>query len=430
MNLSGRGLRSAALILLIGIAEQWAGGPGLWSVLAAIWFVLWALDGAYSHRLSLTSRLDQASAPRLGRSWQPRVELHAVHGKARAARIYLPTPSLFSGRDVRLEWEHLDRPALVQADWTPTQLGHWAWPSLQLRVLGPLGLGWWRRKLPAPGEAQAVRPDTGRVQSAEAGAARYGLEAAIAAGPGAEPYGLRDYRAGDALRNIAWRASARRDRWLTREYADEQQLQLMLVIDAGRAGRQQIGELMRLHHAVNAAARIAERAVALGDRVGLLVYDPQGLRVRQAPLAGLAALRRIQGSLTQLDSAATEADPIPAALALRRLCRQRTLILWFTDIDSGASASPLSDAVSLLVPRHLPLFAGFEDSALETLAQRKPSRWQDPYIRLAAVQAQHAARLQRASLRHHGCEVVSAAPTEIDARLLARYRELRSMRRI
>lgn len=429
MNLSGRGLGSAALILLIGIAEQWAGGPGLWSLLAAGWLLLWTLDGVYAHRLSLTVRQDRTPAPRLGRRWQARIEVHAVHGKARAARIYLPTPSLFSGRDVRLEWEHLDQPALVQADWTPTQLGHWVWPSLQLRVLGPLGLGWWRRKLPAPGEAQAVRLDTGRVQSAEAGTARYGLEAAITAGPGAEPYGLRDYRAGDALRDIAWRASSRRDRWLTREYADEQQLQLMLVIDAGRAGRQQIGELMRLHHAVNAAARIAERAVALGDRVGLLVYDPQGLRMQQTPLAGLAALRRIQGSLTQLDSAATEADPIPAALALRRLCRQRTLILWFTDIDSGASASPLQNAVSLLVPKHLPLFAGFEDEALDALRQRAPRHWHDPYIRLAAEQAQQSAGLQRGTLRHLGCEVVSAAPTQIDARLFARYRQLRERRR-
>ena len=391
--------------------------------------LLWTLDGVYAHRLSLTVRQDRTPAPRLGRRWQARIEVHAVHGKARAARIYLPTPSLFSGRDVRLEWEHLDQPALVQADWTPTQLGHWVWPSLQLRVLGPLGLGWWRRKLPAPGEAQAVRLDTGRVQSAEAGTARYGLEAAITAGPGAEPYGLRDYRAGDALRDIAWRASSRRDRWLTREYADEQQLQLMLVIDAGRAGRQQIGELMRLHHAVNAAARIAERAVALGDRVGLLVYDPQGLRMQQTPLAGLAALRRIQGSLTQLDSAATEADPIPAALALRRLCRQRTLILWFTDIDSGASASPLQNAVSLLVPKHLPLFAGFEDEALDALRQRAPRHWHDPYIRLAAEQAQQSAGLQRGTLRHLGCEVVSAAPTQIDARLFARYRQLRERRR-
>src|SRR5690606_11716961 len=109
----------------------------------------------------------------------------------------------------------------------PTLRRGWQVPGrIRLSTIRPLGLAraWcWlqpRTRLlvyPAP-EAEAVPlPDAGGE-----GAARRSRSS------GEQPDHLRDYRAGDALRQIAWKASARNQRLLVREYEASAQRELAL----------------------------------------------------------------------------------------------------------------------------------------------------------------------------------------------------------
>ena len=101
-------------------------------------------------------------------------------------------------------------------------------------------------------------------------------------GPGAQVEQLRDYRPGDPLRVIDWRATARRRQLVSRDFAEDQHLDVMLALDVGRASRIQCGELDRLGHYVNAAARLAQHVVAQEDRIGLVLFGDQPLRVAAA----------------------------------------------------------------------------------------------------------------------------------------------------
>ena len=91
-------------------------------------------------------------------------------------------------------------------------------------------------------------------------------------GVGVELLQLRDYVSGDALSRIDWKATARRGSLVSREYSEAQHLEILLVIDAGRGSRVRAGALDRLGLYANVAARLAEHAVSIEDRVGLLVY--------------------------------------------------------------------------------------------------------------------------------------------------------------
>ena len=52
-------------------------------------------------------------------------------------------------------------------------------------------------------------------------------------GTGREFDHLRDYRAGDEMRNISWPATARRAKVVTREFTTERSQQVWIVLDAG-----------------------------------------------------------------------------------------------------------------------------------------------------------------------------------------------------
>jgi uncharacterized protein (DUF58 family) len=277
--------------------------------------------------------------------------------------------------------------------------------------------------------ALAVEPDLLAELGRRAGQTPAGAVAQRERGGGTEFLGLREYHSGDPLRAIAWKVSARRKRMLVREFADEQRLEMILVIDAGRAGGQQIGALTRLHHAVNAAARLAQRASALGDAIGLVTYAAQLQRSSQ-PISGSRAFRELRGALSSLRVVGEESDPMSAALAVRKLCRHRALVLWFSEVEGAAQGGALSQAAQLLLPKHLPLFVDIRDRELAAICQQPPTSWSAPYAQLAAGHALDRDERAVRELRHLGCEVVQALPENLEAQLLRRYLELRTRRRI
>ena len=54
---------------------------------------------------------------------------------------------------------------------------------------------------------------------------------------GREFESLRDYQRGDEVRNIAWPATARRGKLITREFTTERSQKVWIVLDAGRLSR-------------------------------------------------------------------------------------------------------------------------------------------------------------------------------------------------
>jgi uncharacterized protein (DUF58 family) len=92
-------------------------------------------------------------------------------------------------------------------------------------------------------------------------------------GSGSELLDLRDYRPGDPPKRIAWKASARRDKLITREFESEVPLRCTLFLDVsdsvriGPPGRNALADL------VGTAAAVTQAAAGNRDLVGLAICD-------------------------------------------------------------------------------------------------------------------------------------------------------------
>ena len=89
-------------------------------------------------------------------------------------------------------------------------------------------------------------------------------------GEGTDFHQMRDYRVGDSLRQVDWKATARMRRLISREYQDERNQHLLMVIDTGRRMLARDGELSHFDHVLNAALVVSYLALRQGDAVGLL----------------------------------------------------------------------------------------------------------------------------------------------------------------
>lgn len=96
-----------------------------------------------------------------------------------------------------------------------------------------------------------------------------GMETHRRAGFGEEFMGVRDYRAGDPLRLVHWRSSARHKRLMVKEFEEQITTRVSVFLDLGRRGLVGVGDQTSVEYAIKAAAAIGKRTVELGHELEL-----------------------------------------------------------------------------------------------------------------------------------------------------------------
>jgi len=432
MSLRQNALLLVMLAALIAILGDWSGDPTLaraWPAPLALLLLGLAYEAWMAGRAQLALRLQSPHQWLLCRPTPIRFEISTRWGRA-AALLLAPAAPPTVALDHAVVT--LQLPAAGAGAWqsaaTARRLGRFEWPPLRTRLAGVLGLAWWHRPL-STAFALRVVPDIlhhdERARDAQAGGAR----AARRSGAGGEVLQLRDYRAGDPPRAIDWKATARSGRLVSRDFSEDQHLEIVIALDASRASGLAAGNSDRLALYVNIAARLAQRAALLDDRVGLLLYADQPLAAL-ATGRGTAAVSCLRALLAEARVQPAEANPALAALRIRNMAHQRALVLMLTDLDDTGMASALLGAARLLMPKHLPFIAGVASEAAQSLALRPAADEFDVFESIAAQR--YCAGLSRNvhALRSLGAACVLAAPAVLDRAVLDAYAGFRSRRRV
>jgi uncharacterized protein (DUF58 family) len=267
-----------------------------------------------------------------------------------------------------------------------------------------------------------------------------GLVVTRGRGQGSEFDSLREYVTGDDPRGIDWRASARRDHLVSKQWRPERDRRVLCVLDTGRtsAGRIATGEQEytdesevsgepRLDLAIDAALLLASVAAHAGDKVDLLAIDTS-THVNVSANSS-RHLHRINGALATLQPALVETDFGRVVAEVLRTERKRALVVLFTTLDPGALGEGLVPVLPSLVSRHTVFVAAVHDPALDALADRHDSA---DAIHTAAAAQRGLTELQRvrAALVRHGVSVVDEPATTFASAVTDRYLALKAAGRL
>jgi uncharacterized protein (DUF58 family) len=174
----------------------------------------------------------------------------------------------------------------------------------------------------------------------------FGRRASHVRGRGLDFEELRGYVAGDDVRSIDWRVTARARKPYVRVYSEERDRPTMLVID--QRINMFFGSRVSMKSVIAAefAALAAWRVFRQGDRVGALIFNDdttEQVRMRRSRANVLRILDRIiyQNHLLRAD---TRSQPRPERLnevlaSVARLCHHDTLILIASDFDGADQAT-------------------------------------------------------------------------------------------
>ncbi|GAB2905044.1 DUF58 domain-containing protein [Uliginosibacterium flavum] len=422
---SNRLLTALAVWLALAIAtvflpalSPWCGGLGavllLWAT--ADWLLLRAQPLPASQRVvNATLAVGEWSPVEIRLHWAGSVPARLSvfdHHPAGFAQEGLPGQILTAGNN-SFALRYRVR-ALLRGD---HQFG-----QIELRIVSPWQA--WLRQTKV-GEAQDVRvyPNFAplarhALRAVDYRNARFGLQQRRRRGQGMDFSQLREYREGDSMRQIDWKATTRMGKMISREYQDERDQRILLLVDCGRRMGARDGELSHFDHALDSVLMLAYVALSHGDRVGLMTLGgPE--RYLPAQHSG-ATVSRILRETYDLQPTLQVSDFERAAQQLLLRERKRALVVLMTNLRDEDDQSLIA-ATRLLGKRHLVLVASLRESALDR-AQSEGIENAHDAARLAAAVG-YARRREAAlkRLRAEGVLCLDVAPEDLAIETVNRY---------
>lgn len=425
-------LFAVLLLLAIGLGSLSALGQRLpaqlhtfwWAALAAL-LLLGLLDALWARRQPVPklSRQLSGNLP-LGR-WSE-VRLHLQHTYRRPVRL-----TLFDHLPAGMDFEYLPQEVELRPGEStevgyrvrPLNRGHFVFPRCELELPSPLRLWRQRRYLEARGETR-VYPDFARLYGAELMAVDHwlnqiGVRGGQRRGLGLEFHQLREFRDGDTLRQIDWKATARKRTPIAREYQDERDQQILFLLDCYCRMRSQDGDLSHFDHALNASLLLAYVALRQGDAVGAMTFAGDDRR-HLPPGKGSAQLGALLNTVYDLQTSQRPADFPEAVQAVLSRQRRRALVILVTNLRDEDDEELLG-AVKRLGRQHRVLVASLREEVLDTLRQEPVARYEQALAYTGTIDYLNARNGLHEKLAAHGVPVLDARPSELGPELISRY---------
>lgn len=250
-----------------------------------------------------------------------------------------------------------------------------------------------------------VRPDKGVTGFSPAGKVsthQWGSNQSVFKGRGMEFAESRGYQAGDDVRNIDWRVTARTGKTHTKLFQEERERPVNLLVDM--RAMMQFGTRTRFKSnlAASVAAQLAWVGYDGGDRVGGQILTRWGIedfraaRTRRAVLHFLEALS-VQ---TQIEPKVKHPQGQPLSLAqgiqrLQKVCRPGSLVFIISDFsdfnqqtaqalvrlssNTHVTAIQISDVLDRSLPPQGRITDGQSVVALDGLSQQQRKQYETAY---------------------------------------------------
>ncbi|MBN3963950.1 DUF58 domain-containing protein [Pseudomonas gregormendelii] len=309
----------------------------------------------------------------------------------------------------------------------PLKRGHFSFEHCEINLASPLGLWTHKRLLPVI-DSTRVYPDFARLYGGQLLAvdnwlSQLGVRQRQRRGLGLEFHQLREFREGDSLRQIDWKATARQRTPIAREYQDERDQQIIFMLDCGRRMRSQDGELAHFDHALNACLLLSYIALRQGDAVGLCTFASDQPRYL-APVKGSGQLNVLLNAVYDLDTTQRPADYQAAASQLLARQKRRALVVLVTNLRDEDDEGLLS-AVQRLGKQHRVLLASLREEVLDRVLQTPVQTLEESLTYCGTVDYMNSRAQLHEGLSAHGVPVVDVRPGDLGAALVTHYLSLK-----
>ncbi len=308
----------------------------------------------------------------------------------------------------------------------PDQRGKATFGAAFLRVASPCRL-WTRLHRVGPASEVKVFPDFAQLlghtlSATDRRAPTAGAIRKRRRGEGTDFRQLREYRQGDSMRSIDWKATARRNKPITREYQEERDQQVVFLLDTGRRMHARDDVTTHFDHALNAVLTLGFLAQKQGDAVGLMTFGGETRWL--APLKGRTGLDRLLAGVYDLQPSEMAPDFTLAATALLNRLSKRAFVVIITNLRDEDDTA-LRAACELMSTRHLVMCASLREKVMDRARDTEVASFGDALRYSATV---HYLQQRRDAIKRLGIRadrLIDITPEKLSSALVNRYRAIK-----
>ncbi|WDE98316.1 DUF58 domain-containing protein [Lentisphaera profundi] len=325
----------------------------------------------------------------------------------------------------------LDPGQFIELDYTitPQQRGDFEFAQCELRLNSLLSF--WHRYFKVgkssevrvyPNYAEVIRYG---VLAAEQRLAQLGIMKKRQRGSGTDFLQLREFRRGDRLGSIDWKATARMQKVISRQYQAEQDQQIFFMVDCGRRMRSMDGHLSHFDHTLNAMLLLTYVASRQGDAVGMMTYGTKEQRRFLPVKKSVNNVNRFLTGLYDLHPSTLEGDSAEAVQELKKVLKKRAMIIVLTNMRDQQDPEML-ESLKVLRKSHLVVFVALKEEVFAEQEQLEIESFKDALKYSSLNQFLRGRKKALESMQGNQVITLDVAPSQLHASLVNCYLDIKN----
>lgn len=311
----------------------------------------------------------------------------------------------------------------------PTERGVYAFGNLNVFACSPLGLAARRstfnkaREVPVyPSFLQLRKYDlmafTNRLFE-------YGLKKIRRIGHTMEFEQIKEYVQGDDIRNINWKATAKKSQLMVNQYQDEKSQPIYSVIDKGRVMKMPFEQLSLLDYAINATLVISNIAIRKGDKAGMFSFS-NAVENRVVAERRSSQMNLILETLYNLQTNFVESDFSRLYIDIKRNINHRSLLLLYTNFETLDALHRQLPYLQAISKQHLLVVIFFENTELTQFSERQAETVHQIFQQTIAEKFVYEKKLIVNELRKYGIQTILSKPQDLTVNTINKYLEIKA----
>lgn len=236
---------------------------------------------------------------------------------------------------------------------------------------------------------------------------------------------IKDYIQGDDIRNINWKATAKRGQLMVNQFQDEKSQPIYSIIDKGRVMKMPFNSLSLLDYAINATLVISNIALKKNDKAGMFSFSNK-IEYRVIAERKSSQMNLILETLYNLRTNFVESDFSRLYIDVKRHLPQRSLLLLYTNFETLDALHRQLPYLQAIAKQHLLVVIFFENTELFSYAQKKPNNTLEMYEQAISEKFLYEKQLVVNELKKYGIQTILTKPENLTINTINKYLEIKA----
>ena len=254
---------------------------------------------------------------------------------------------------------------------------------------------------------------------------QYGIKKIRRIGHSMEFEQIKEYVAGDDIRTLNWKATAKKNALMINQFQDEKSQSVYMVIDKGRVMKMPFNGLSLMDYAINATLVLSNVILKKQDKAGMFAFSKK-VENRVFAEKRSSQMQKILETLYNIKTDFFESDYSRLYVDIKKNINHRSLIILYTNFETMDGLQRQLPYLKGIAKSHLLVIVFFNNTELNDLINKKTETIQEVYDKVIAEKFMFEKRLIVNELKKYGIYSVLTQPENLTLDTINKYLEIKA----